>query len=330
MRAAAILAHGGTENVAVIERPDPVPGPGQALVEIAVCALNRLDLFVLEGMPGLPVDLPRIPGSDAAGVVRMVGEGVGADWAGRRVLIDPIIRLPGGRAGAMGEHADGNMRTLTAVEEANLVALPDAVSLEAAATLPIAYGTAHRMLFERGRLAADELVLILGASGGVGVACVQLAKAAGARVIACASAPWKLEKLAALGADHLVNTAEEDFSAAAWRHSGKRGVDVVVNYTGGDTWVPAIKALKRGGRVLTCGATASFDPPTDLRYIWTRELNILGSNGWGRGDILALLDMVADGRLVPVIDRVLPLDEAGAAFAAMRNREALGKILVRP
>ena len=330
MRVAAVLAHGGTDNIVVQDRPDPAPGPGQALVEVAACALNRFDLFVLEGMPGVPVEMPRIPGSDAAGVVRAVGPGTGAGWAGRRVLIDPIIHLPGGKTGIMGEHADGNMRALTCVDEANLVALPEAVSFEDAAALPTAYATAYRMLFERGRLGAGELVLILGASGGVGVACTQLAKAAGARVIACASAPWKLEKLATLGADHLVNTAEEDFSAAAWRHSGKRGVDVVVNYTGGETWVPAIKALKPRGRVLTCGATAGFDPPTDLRYIWTREADILGSNGWGRGDVLALLDMVADGRLAPVIDRVVPLEEAGAAFAAMRDRATFGKILVRP
>lgn len=206
------------------------------------------------------------------------------------------------------------------------------------ATLPVAYATAHRMMFTRGAVRAGEKVLILGAAGGVGVCCVQLAKQVGAAVVACAGSAEKLERLRALGADHVLNYAEHDLVREMWSRFGKpnrrgrgatNGLDVVVNFTGGDTWVRSMRVLTVGGRLLTRGATAGYDPPEDIRYIWTFELEIRGSNGWQRGDIAALLTMVEQRRL-NVLTSVYPLTGAREALRLIEDREVFGKIVVTP
>jgi alcohol dehydrogenase len=327
MRAVAIDAHGGLEQIRLrSDWPEPSAGPGQAVVEVKACGLNYLDIFVLHGMPGLPVEMPRIPGGDIAGVVHSVGAGVSREWVGQRVLIDPHIQ-PGG---ALGEHANGGLCERIAIRAENLIHLPDAVTFEQAASLPIAYGTAHRMLITRGRLQPGELVLILGASGGVGTGCVQIARNLKARVIACASSAPKLRRLQELGADHVIDYTKEDFSRRAWEISDKKGVDVLVNYTGGDTWVPSLRTLAKHGRLLTCGATAGFDPKTDIRYIWRREVNIIGANGWTREDLEALLVEVERGTIKPIIDQVFPLAESREAMRVLEDREVFGKIIIRP
>lgn len=328
MRAFVLHEHGPIENYKLETAwPEPTPVSDQVVVRVRACGLNYLDVFVRRGMPGLPVHMPRIPGGDISGEVIAVGSEVSKDWLGRRVLIDPSLVKS---RGALGEHADGGLCEQIAVEEAMLIPLSDGVTFEQAAALPIGYGTAHHMMLDRGQVKAGETVLILGASGGVGTACVQLAKAAGAVVIACASSPEKLARLKSLGADHLVDYSKEDFSKRAWDISGGKGVDVVVNYTGGDTWVPGIKACRKGGRILTCGATAGFDPKTDLRYIWVRELNILGCNGWTRAGLIDLLRQVESKRMIPVIHKVYPIEEAWDAMRAMENRSLFGKVIVRP
>lgn len=327
MRAAAISAHGGLDQLRLrTDWPEPTAGPGQAVVTVKACGLNYLDIFVLQGMPGLPVTMPRIPGGDISGVVHSVGAGVGREWVGRRVLIDPHIK-PGG---ALGEHANGGLCERIAVEAENLIHMPDAVTFEQAASLPIAYGTAYRMLITRGRLQGGELVLILGASGGVGTGCVQIAKNLKARVIACASSADKLRRLKELGADYVIDYTKDDFSKKAWEISGKKGVDVLVNYTGGDTWVPSLRTLATHGRLLTCGATAGFDPKTDIRYIWRREVNIIGANGWTREDLEALLIEVERGTIKPIIDRVFPLAESAEAMRLLQDRQVFGKVIVTP
>lgn len=326
MRAIVVKAHGGLDQIALVDWPEPKAAPGQAVVTVRACGLNYLDIFVRRGMPGLPVQMPRIPGGDISGVVANVGAGVGRDWIGRRVLVDPHIK-PGG---ALGEHDHGGLCERIAIDAENLIALPDDVSFEDAAALPIAYGTAWRMMRTRGQVRAGETVLILGASGGVGTACVQIAKNAGATVLACASTAAKLDRLRALGADHLIDYTREDFSARAWELTGRKGCDVIVNYTGGDTWVPSLRALARHGRLLTCGATAGYDPPTDIRYIWRREVNIVGANGWTRTDLEELLEEVRHRRIRPIIDRVFPLEESREAMRIVEDREVFGKVLVRP
>lgn len=214
----------------------------------------------------------------------------------------------------------------------------DAVSLEDAASLPLAYATAHRMLVTRGRIQAGERVLILGASGGVGVACVQLAKLLGAEVVACASSASKIARLEALGADHCINYLETRFLDGIRERYGKPritgeggvGVDVAVNFTGGDTWTDTQKCVRVGGRILTCGATAGFDLRTDARYLWTFEHQMIGSNGWTPDDIIRLMDMIAAGELSPVIDARLPLEQTADGERLLEDREVFGKVLVIP
>jgi alcohol dehydrogenase len=220
-----------------------------------------------------------------------------------------------------------------------LIPLPEHVGFNEAAAIPVAYGTAIRMMHTIGDVRSGEKVLIVGASGGVGVCCVQLAKLAGATVIGCVSSDEKAAKLKMLGADHTINYATNDFVKDIFALYGKparrgagatNGVDVAVNYTGGDTWVKSLRCLRVGGRLLTCGATAGFNPPEDLRYIWTFELQVRGSNGYRREEILQGLDLVATGRLKPQIDAVLPLSQAAEGLRRMEAREVFGKIVIAP
>jgi alcohol dehydrogenase len=241
------------------------------------------------------------------------------------VLVDPAIE-----GGAIGEDTPGGLAEYALVPAANLMPLPDEISFDEAAALPIAYGTAWRMLLTRGAVRAGERVLILGAAGGVGTACVQIAKMAGCIVYAAASREDKLGKLRDLGADHLINYRDTEFDREVWRLTGKQGVDVVVDYTGADTWARSLRSLRKGGRLLTCGATTGYEAVTDLRYVWVRELTILGSDGWTRADLEALLAAVRAGRIRPVIDRVLPLAQTAEGQRLLEDREAVGKVIIHP
>lgn len=325
MKAAVIEKQGGLDGLVYRDWPDPVAGPGEIVVRVHACGLNHLDIFIRRGMPGFPVPLPFISGGDIAGEVAELGEGVSAFAPGDRVLVNPSTPK-----GMLGEQIPGGMAEKVAVPADHAILIPDEVSYREAACLPVAYGTAQRMLISRGKLQAGETILILGASGGVGNGCVQIARNLGATVIAAAGDADKLERLRTLGADHLINYKEQDFSAETWRISEKRGVDVVVNFTGGDTWAPSLRCLRKGGRLLTCGATAGFDPKTDIRYIWVRELNILGSDGWTTEDIRRMLDGVRSGSITPVISQVLPLEQAREAEALIEDRGIFGKVILEP
>ena len=337
MKAAVVRANGGPEHLAFETGfPDPEPGEGDVVLAVKACSLNYHDVFTRRGMPGIKVPMPIIMGLDVAGEITEVGPGVTAWKKGDRVLVDPINRVEGG---LMGETVHGGLAELCRARAHQLIRIPDGVSFADAAALPVAYGTALRMMTTNGHVANGERVLILGASGGVGVCCVQLAKLAGAEVIACAGTDAKASRLIELGADRTINYVTHDFQKEVYKVYGKparrgagsdHGVDVVVNYTGGDTWVKSLKVLKVGGRLLTCGATAGFDPKEDIRFIWTFELKVLGSNGWQRDDIETLLGLVQDGRLKVVIDRVFPLPEAREALRLLEDREVFGKVVVAP
>jgi alcohol dehydrogenase len=299
------------------------------------CALNYHDVFTRNGMPGIKVPLPLILGNDLAGEIAAVGSQVVGFAPGERVLVDPIDRVKGG---FLGDTMDGGLSELVRVPSHMLIGLDPQIDYAQAAALPVAYGTAHRMMLTRGRIEAGERVLILGASGGVGTCCLQIAKQAGATVIACASSEAKLARLKGLGADVLINYATTDWVAECRRLFGQPrvfspkesgGLDVVVNFTGGDTWTKSLKVLRRSGRLLTCGATAGYDPPEDIRFIWTFELNIIGSNGWAREDILALLDLTRSGKLRPVLHpRRFDLAQAHEALALLEQRAVVGKVIV--
>lgn len=336
MKAFVLRQHGAAGARLETDFPDPEPGEGDVVVRVRATALNYHDVFTRRGMPGIRIAMPAIMGLDVAGEVAALGPGVTGWRIGERVVGDPINRVEGG---LVGETVHGGLAEYCRLRAHQLVRIPDGVSFEAAAALPCAYGTARRMMFTNGHVAAGEKVLILGASGGVGVCCVQLAKAAGATVIAATSSEEKAARLKALGADHIINYAAADFVQQVYELYGKparrgagsdRGVDVVVNYTGGDSWTKSLRVLKVGGRLLTCGATAGYDPTEDIRFIWTFELKILGSNGWARDDIAALLGMVAEGRLRAVIDETFPLERAADALARLEERQVFGKLVITP
>jgi alcohol dehydrogenase len=336
MRAAVTQAHGDRSQLRyVTDYRDPVPGPDDVVLRVAASAINYHDIFTRRGMPGITIPLPVIVGSDIAGTVAAVGAKVTTWRPGDRVLLDPVLRT-GTRFGMIGEVFDGGRAELVRVPATQLTRVPDDVALEDAAALPLAYGTARRMMFTHGNLKAGEKILILGASGGVGVACVQLAKLIGAEVVACASTASKLQRLEALGADHVVDYTIEPIDQAVRRIYGKPriqgggGVDVAVNFTGGDTWVPTQKCIRAGGRILTCGATAGFEVHIDLRYLWTYEHQVYGSNGWTMEDLVDLLRRIAAGQFRPVIDKVLPLDQVAEAERLLEDREVFGKVLLRP
>jgi alcohol dehydrogenase len=335
MRAAVIHAHGGPEQL-VFEAnyPDPTPEEGDVIVAVKASSLNYHDVFTRRGMPGIKLNLPVIPGLDIAGEISEVGPGV-SDWkVGDRVLIDPVNRTKGG---LMGETVDGGLAEFCKAPAKQLLKMPDGVPFDEAAALPVAYGTAHRMMFANGHVKEGESVMVLGASGGVGTGCVLLAKMVGAEVIACASTDEKMARLTELGADKVMDYTKADIHKWVYEHYGKPfrrsydgGVDVVVNFSGGDTWVPSLRALKRGGRLLTCGATAGYDPTEDLRFIWTFELKVLGSNSWLPEDLVTLMDMIQADQMHPVIDKRLSLEESAEGVRLIEDREVFGKVVIVP
>src|SRR5580693_455256 len=284
MKALVLRQHGGLDNRGPVgDYRGPQAVAGHVVIRVRASSFNFHDLFTVKGMPGIKVPLPVIIGLDMAGEIAEVGEGVTGWKPGARVLVNPVNK----KKGLMGEMLDGGMAEYCLVAADQLVAMPDGVTFEEAASLPVAYGTAHRMLITHDTVKAGERVLVLGASGGVGTGCVILAKLLGAHVIACTSGAEKAKALRELGADEVINYREVDFSKWAVEKYGKPqrrsyegGVDVIINFTGGDTWLPSLRCLKRGGKLLVCGATAGYDPKEDLRYVWSFELKIIGSNSF--------------------------------------------------
>jgi alcohol dehydrogenase len=335
MKAAVFSEHGGIEKLRLEDIADPVCRPGDVIIRVGAISLNGFDPMILAGSTGLKTPLPMTPCGDFAGeIVELGGEVDGRKWhVGHRVCPHPFV---------LGEGMTGETRTGTAsqfvrIPASNLIATPDGVSDIEAASLPIAYGTAYRMMTTRGQVKAGEKVLILGATGGVGTCCVQLAKSIGAEVFVTGSAAWKLDKLKEIGADHVIDTSKVDFARVVQEICGRprmfdhnRGVDVIINYIGGETWAQSLRCLKTDGRMLTCGATAGFEPATDIRYIWTFEQNIIGSNGWLPAEQEAVLAMVAAGELAPVIHAIRPLSEIARSMRELIDREVVGKSILLP
>ncbi len=334
MRALLLRKHGGLDELAVVnDHPVPAATEGHVVIRVRASSFNYHDVFTVRGMPGIKVPLPVVIGLDMAGEVTEAGPGVTGWKVGDRVLVNPLNK----KKGLMGEMLDGGMAEYCLVAADQLVRMPDGVGFEEAASLPVAYGTAHRMLITHNTVKKGDRVLILGASGGVGTGCVILAKHLGAEVIACTSSSEKMQKLRELGADEVINVKDVDFSKWAVEKYGKPqrrsydgGVDVVINFTGGDTWHPSLRCLKRGGKLLVCGATAGYDPKEDLRYVWSFELQIIGSNSFYDDDLNALMALIAGGKLKPMIDKVLPLEQAAEGLRLIQDREVIGKVIVTP
>ena len=334
MKALLLRKHGTLDDLEVVgDYPVPQVTEGHVVIRVRASSFNYHDVFTVKGMPGIKVPLPVVIGLDMAGEITEVGPGAGQWKAGDRVLVNPIDK----KRGLMGEMLDGGMAEYCLVAADQLVAMPDGVSFEQAASLPVAYGTAHRMLVTHNTVKKGDRVLVLGASGGVGTGCVILAKLLGAEVIACASSEDKMRRLKELGADEVVDYSKVDWSKWAVEKYGKPqrrsfegGVDVVVNFTGGDTWVPSLRCLKRGGKLLVCGATAGYDPKEDLRYVWSFELQIIGSNSFYDDNLSALMQLIRQHKIAPVIDKVLPLEQAREGLRLIQDREIFGKVVVTP
>jgi NADPH:quinone reductase-like Zn-dependent oxidoreductase len=333
MKALVLRQHGGLENLHVEDHPKPQAADGHVVIRVKAASFNYHDVFTVKGMPGIKVPLPVVIGLDMAGEIADVGAGVSGWKPGDHVLVNPLNK----KKGLMGEMLDGGMAEFCLVAADQLISIPQGVSFEQAASLPVAYGTAHRMLITHNTIKSGDKVLILGASGGVGTGCVELCKLLGAHVIACASSEEKMARLREIGADETINYIETDFSKWAVEKYGKPqrrtyegGVDVVINFTGGDTWLPSLRCLKRGGKLLVCGATAGYDPKEDLRYVWSFELQIIGSNSFYDENLIALMQLIQEGKMKPLIDTVVPLEGAAEALRLIQDRKVIGKVVVTP
>lgn len=303
----------------------PRPRRGQVLVQVEACGLNHLDILVRRGLASAVLTLPHVGGCDVVGVVRQAADQAGEALVGRRVVLDPALA-----SGVIGAECWGGLAESVVAPAANAIPLPAVADVCRYAALPMAYGTARRMLIGRGRVQPGETVLVLGASGGVGVACVQLGALAGARVVACSNSPGKLARLKELGAHETIDLSRHRLRDRVRQLTGGEGADLVVDYLGRDTWVDSLRCAKAGGRVVTCGAITGYDPVCDLRYVWSRELTILGSNGWTGDDLRTLLGLVEAGGLVPEVHAVYPLSRVTEAMAEIEERRVCGKVIVVP
>jgi NADPH:quinone reductase-like Zn-dependent oxidoreductase len=323
MKAVRIHEDGGPEVLRYEEVPDPVPGPGEALVRLRAASLNHIDLWLRSGRPSAPK--PRILGADGAGHVEALGEGVSGLEPGQAVVLNPGLD-DGARI--IGEHCDGTHAQLIAVPAEYVKPKPAHLGFAEAAAFPLVYETAYRMLVTRSRLQAGEWVLCWGVGSGVASAAFLLAKALDARVIVTSSSDEKLERALALGADVAVNHATDDVKAAVKAATDGHGADVVIEHVGEATWDRSLAAAALGGRIAVTGATSGANPPARLNRIWWKQLSILGSTMATRDDFAALLELIERKRLHPIVDRVFPLHEIADAHRYLERAEQLGKIVI--
>ena len=340
MKAAIFKQHGGPEVLEYADVPEPTTRANEVLVEVKACALNHLDIFVRNGMPGIEIPLPHILGSDVAGVVRDVGELVTWVKPGDEVMVQPGVSC--GHCAAclsgqdnlcreydmIGYRRNGGYAELVAVPGVNIIPKPTGLSWEEAAALPLVTVTAWHMLVTRANVQPGEDVLVHAAGSGVGSIAIQIAKLRGARVLTTASSDEKLAKAHELGADETINYTRDDWPREVKRLTDRKGVDVVVEHTGAATWPGSIASLKNNGRLVTCGATSGFDARTDLRQLFFRHLTLLGSFMGSKGELLEALKFVAQGKIRAIVDRVLPLSEARQAHSLMASRAQFGKIVL--
>jgi NADPH:quinone reductase-like Zn-dependent oxidoreductase len=342
MKAVVFKEHGGPEVLEYAQAPEPRMRGNEVLVEVRACALNHLDVWARKGLPGIEIKLPHILGNDIAGVVREVGELVTWVRSGDEVMLQPgiscghCIECLRGQDNLcpeydiLGYRRDGGYAELVAAPAVNVIPKPQNLSWEEAAALPLVTLTAWHMLVTRARLQPGEEVLIHAAGSGVGSIGIQLARLRGARVIATAGSDEKLQKAKELGADEVVNYTREGWPREVRALTGKRGVDVVFEHTGAETWPGSIAALARNGRLVTCGATSGYDAHTDLRQIFYRHVSLLGSFMGSKAELLEAMRFVERGQIRAVIDRSLPLKDARRAHELMEDRAQFGKLVLLP
>jgi NADPH:quinone reductase-like Zn-dependent oxidoreductase len=342
MRAAAFKEHGGLNVLEVVDLPTPEPQGDEVLIQVKACGLNHLDLWVRQGIPGVK-PMPHIGGCEATGVVAKLGPAASGFTVGQKVMVapgllparpsewttqgldhvDPEYRVFGYQCqGGLAEYAVASCR--------DLLPISDGWSFAEWAAVPLTFMTAWNMLYQRAGLRPGDEVLVMGASSGVGVAALQIAKGGGARVLAVAGGAEKGAKAKALGADHVIDYQTQDVAKEAQKLTGGRGVDIVFEHVGAAQFGAGIKALARNGRLVTCGATTGPKVELDLRFFFTRQIVITGAYMGSRFDLLQCLRQVEAKKLRPVVDKVYPLAEARAAQERMEKRQQFGKIVVTP
>jgi NADPH:quinone reductase-like Zn-dependent oxidoreductase len=342
MKAAIFKQHGGPEVLEYADVTEPQIRANQVLVEVKACALNHLDIWARKGLPGIEIPLPHILGNDVAGVVREAGELVTWVKPGDEVMVQPGVSCGHCEAclsgkdnfcreyDIIGYRRDGGYAELVAVPGVNIIPKPAQLSWEEAAALPLVTVTAWHMLVTRADVQPGENVLVHAAGSGVGSVAIQIAKLRGARVITTASTDEKLAHARELGADETINYTRDDWPKEIRRLTDRKGVDVVVEHTGAATWPGSINSLKHNGRLVTCGATSGYDGRTDLRQVFYRHLNILGSFMGSKAELLEAMKFVEAGKIRAVVDRVLPLSEARQAHELLENRAQFGKVVLKP
>ncbi len=341
MKAILFHQHGGPGVLQFTDVPDPEPRPNEVLVRVRACALNHLDLWVRRGLPNVPIPLPHIPGSDVAGEVAKIGSEVTTVRVAQKVVLAPLVscgKCPACVAGLdnccrqatnLGYMIDGGCAEFVRVPEVNCLPYPENLSFEQAAAVPLVFQTAWHMLIARAQLQPGEDVLVLGAGSGVGSAAIQIAKFFGARVIATAGSDEKLAKARELGADYVINHKSQTIRDEVRRITNKRGVDVVFEHVGTATWEESLASLALAGRLVTCGNTTGYDAKIDLRFLFSRQLSLLGSYMGVKSELHTIMKLVAAGRLKPVVDRVFPLAEAAAAHAYLESGQQFGKVVLK-
>jgi NADPH:quinone reductase-like Zn-dependent oxidoreductase len=341
MKAIVFHQHGAPDVLKYVDAAEPAVGSNEVLVRVKACGLNHLDLWVRGGLPNVAIPLPHIPGSDVAGEIAQVGAGVTTVRAGQKVVLAPGVTC--GKCAAcvsgldnrcrqftnLGYMIDGGCAEFVRCPEVNCLPYPENLSFEEAAAVPLVFQTAWHMLVGRAELQPGEDVLILGAGSGVGTAAIQIAKFLGARVIATASTDEKLEKARQLSADHTINHKSQKIREEVRRITGKRGVDVVFEHVGTATWEDSLASLAASGRLVTCGATTGFDAKIDLRFLFSRQLSLLGSYMGTKAELHTVMKLVAAGRLKPIVDRVFPLAEAAAAHTYLESSQQFGKVVLQ-
>jgi NADPH:quinone reductase-like Zn-dependent oxidoreductase len=341
VKAVVFERHGGPEVLQYTEAPEPTLRANDVLVRVRACALNHLDLWVRGGLPNVAIPLPHIPGSDVAGEVAKIGADVNTVRVGQKVVLAPGVTC--GKCAAcvagldnrcrqftnLGYMIDGGCAEFVRVPEVNCLPYPENLSFEEAAAVPLVFQTAWHMLVTRAELQPGEDVLVLGAGSGVGSAAIQIAKFFGGRVIATAGSDEKLAKAKELGADHLINHKSQKIRDEVRRITNKRGVDVVFEHVGTATWDDSVASLAPSGRLVTCGATTGYDAKIDLRFLFSRQLSLMGSYMGTKSELHTVMKLVAAGRLRPIVDRVFPLSEAAAAHTYLESSRQFGKVVLK-
>ncbi len=345
MRAIVFHEHGGTDRLDLEQIPDPEPGPNDCLIRVRAAGCNYNDIWARRGLPGVRIILPHVSGSDAAGEVVATGTEVRNLNTGDRVLVHPGLSCRSCEACVAGNEIlcrefriwgfqtgpnDGSYAELACLPAANLIPIPGLLSFEQAASLPLVLETAWRMLVTRAAIAPGQFVLIWGAAGGLGVMAIQICRLFNAIPIAVVSSERKAELARSLGAEEVIDRRSSDVLERVREITGRRGVDIVFEHVGEATWEQSVAALKWGGTIVVCGATTGFEAKTDLRFLWNKQQNYLGSHLGTKAELLAALRFVASGQIKPVIDETYPLANAAEAQERMESDQAEGKLILIP